>query len=81
MTNDSNALSIKPIGKKFCIKTFRSAKKGDCYCVCFLKLSMTGAPIVKLGTKCLHEIQRKRRRKGNMLNNLMVMHTHSQRAQ
>lgn len=25
------------------------------YLVCFLRLSMTGAPIVRFGTKCLHK--------------------------
>lgn len=46
--------------------------KEDCYSVCFLKLSMIGAPRVKLGTKCLHKIKGKRGTKRNMFNNLMV---------
>jgi len=46
-------------------------KKEDYYSVCFLKLSMIGAPIVKLGTKCLHKIDEKRGRKMNIFNNLM----------
>jgi len=58
------------------IKLSRSVKKEDSYFVCFLKLSITGAPIVKLGTKCLNEIEENGEKKGNMFSNFMTNRSH-----
>jgi len=52
-------------------------KKEDCYFVCFLKLSITGAPIVELGTKCLHQIKGSGEKKENMFSNLMAKCSHT----